>query len=89
MKGYDVKENPKKVVKVYFWEWERNGKKGVKIELWRKKPNFDKIPLGENHYNIEDLFVPNEQDYWSLLLAKREATTCKKYLKRLGFVPKF
>jgi len=58
--------------------------KGVLIELWSRKKNFGKIPLGENHYDIEKVYFKDKKAYLSLLFNNKARTTARRFLKRLG-----
>jgi len=56
----------------------------VTVELWSKKPNFDKIPDGVPHYDFIDLEYTDKNGYLSMLFNKRDGSTARKYLKKLN-----
>ncbi len=56
----------------------------VKVDLWERKPNFNKIPQGEGHYFHHFVSFRDRKDCLSLLLEKRDGGTARKYLKMLG-----
>ena len=87
MKMYEVEGTyqGRKVTEIVVDSKEKDGKKGVEVDLWLPKPNFDEIPKGEDHYDHVKLFFENEQDYLNLLFRKREGNTARKYIRQLGF----
>ena len=56
----------------------------IKVELLFKKPNFNRIPLGEEHYDTVEIEYKNHIDYLSMLFNKKDGTTARKYLKNLN-----
>lgn len=56
----------------------------VTVELYIKKPNFDKIPQGQNHYDFINLEYTDKKGYLSMLFNKRDGSTARKYLKELN-----
>ncbi len=83
MKAYSVEGtiNGKEISEVYL---DSEYPDRVKIDLWERKPNFNKIPQGEEHYFHHYLHFTSEKDYLSFLLEKRDGGTARKYLKMLG-----
>lgn len=83
MKSYDVigtHEN-RKIVRVNI---DSKYPDIVTVELWIKKPNFDKIPIGTPHYDFINLEHNDKNGYLSMLFNKRDGTTARKYLKKLN-----
>ena len=53
---------------------------GIKVVLWRKKPDFDNIPMGESHYDFDTVHFNGCPDGHALFRKKTPKTIAKKYV---------
>jgi len=59
----------------------------VEVELWSPKPGFDRIPLGESHYDIVKLRFKDRRFYEHLLFREECDEMSKRYLRKLELEP--
>ncbi len=56
----------------------------VVVELLAKKPDFDQLALGEEHYDLIDrISFQNKRDALDILYGRREGSISRKYIKML------
>lgn len=57
----------------------------IVLKFWRPKPDIEKIPLGESHYDIFEYSFTDRRAYRSILFNIRPATTARRYIEKMGY----